>query len=99
MKYHHQSATSNRSVTVSQVYLNAAGSLKLGCLAQAMMVAPKDAATTPGNGVGGMDGHVDGEIDMEIEVGTFPEPRSLHVPTMARCCLHKSPPISFAFLT
>lgn len=51
-----------------QVYLNASGSLKLGCLAQAMMVAPKDTSATLGNGVGGMDGHVDGEIDMEIEV-------------------------------
>lgn len=63
-----QPSTSKRSVTTVQVYLNAAGSLKLGCLAQAMMITPKDSAATPGNGEGGMDGHVDGEIDMEIEV-------------------------------
>lgn len=55
-----------------QVYLNASGSLKLGCLAQAMMMAPKDTAAAPGNGVGGMDEHVDGEIDMEIEVSKLP---------------------------
>lgn len=51
-----------------QVYFNATGSLKLGCLAQAMMVAPKDAASTRNEGVDGMDGKVDGEVDMEIEV-------------------------------
>eukprot|EP00752_Nemacystus_decipiens_P004070 g3725.t1 len=56
-----------KSLDAEKVYLNAAGSLKLGCLAQAMMVAPKDTAATPGNGMGGMDGDVDGEIDMEIE--------------------------------
>lgn len=60
-------------MNVVQVYLNAAGSLKLGCLAQAMMVAPKDPAATPGNSAGGMDGDVDGEIDMEIEVSKLPE--------------------------
>eukprot|EP00903_Cladosiphon_okamuranus_P016857 g15545.t1 len=56
-----------KSLDAEKVYLNAAGSLKLGCLAQAMMVAPKDTAATNSNGVSGMGGHVDGEIDMEIE--------------------------------
>lgn len=67
---------------MAQVYLNASGSLKLGCLAQAMMVPPKDTATTPGNGVVGMDGHVDGEIDMEIEVRKNEKIPRTNVPTM-----------------
>lgn len=51
----------------AQVYLNISGHVKLGCLAQAMVVAPKDPAATPTDGIDGMD-EVEGEIDMEIEV-------------------------------
>ena len=54
------------------MYFNIDGYLKLGCLAQAMMVAPKDAAGTRNDGVDGMDGKVDGEVDMEIEVSRTP---------------------------
>lgn len=50
-----------------QVYLNISGKLKLGCLAQAMVVAPKDTVATPTDGIDGMD-EVEGEVDMEIEV-------------------------------
>ena len=43
------------------------GSLKLGCLTQAMMVSPKgDVASSPD--VGGMDDDLEGEVDMEVEV-------------------------------
>lgn len=49
-----------------QVYLNLSGRVKLGCLAQAMVVAPKDTVATPNDGVDGMD-ELEGEVDMEIE--------------------------------
>lgn len=32
------------------------------------MVAPKDAATTPNDGMNGMNEDVEGEVDMEVEV-------------------------------
>lgn len=54
-----------------QVYLNISGHLKLGCLAQAMVVAPKDDMTTPTNGIDGL-AEVEGEVDMEIEVSKIP---------------------------
>lgn len=55
-------------LVLSQVYLSVSGCLKLGCLAQAMMVAPKDAATAPNDGMNGMDEDVEGEVDMDVEV-------------------------------
>ena len=52
---------------LGQVYISMDGSLKVGCLAQAMMVSPKgDVAASPD--VGGMDDELEGEVDMEVEV-------------------------------
>lgn len=44
------------------------GCLKLGCLAQAMMVAPKDKIEASSN-LDAMDGEAEGDVDMEVEVG------------------------------
>lgn len=51
-----------------QIYLNLDGCLKLGCLAQAMMVAPKDNASVSSDGVGEVAQEVEGDVDMEVEV-------------------------------
>lgn len=51
-----------------QVYLSLDGALKLGCLAQAMMVAPKNDASLLPDGAAGLDDEMEGEVDMEVEV-------------------------------
>lgn len=57
-------------VARSKVYLNGHGGLKLGCLAQAMMVAPKNDAPTDGTSSakgGAVDDNLE-DVDMEVEV-------------------------------
>lgn len=55
---------------LGQVYISMDGSLKLGCLAQAMMVSPKGDVASSAD-VGGMDDELEGEVDMEVEVNNI----------------------------
>lgn len=48
-----------------KVFLNSNGSLKLGCLAQAMMVNSKDSGSA---GAAGAKGDGQGDVNMDVEV-------------------------------